>query len=180
MIDQIMATWRALPYAAPAILGGFVVAVFFWRRGRKYQRGFWDRLGIFILCWWGIVTAVTATTPFKGWDWNADVVACSWSPWLPLPPSQWLETSSDALNIWFFVPAGMAAMFLVTKKRRLSAAFLVMLVPVICETAQHFFPAAGRVCIAEDIANNLVGVAIGFLIGIVLNQIRKLFGFVRF
>ena len=175
MIDQIMATWRALPYAAPAILIGFIVAFFFWRRGRKHQRGFWDRLGVFVLCWWGIVTAVTATTPFSGWNWGAEITACNWASWLPLPPTQWLETSSDALNIWFFVPAGIAAMLLATRKRRLAAAAIVMLVPAMCETAQHFFPAAGRVCIAEDIANNLVGAVVGFLVGIAINSIRGLF-----
>lgn len=165
MLDQIVATWHALPYAGPAIITGLAAALASWRIGRRRSRT--DRLGLAVLVFWGIVTAVTASTPFTGaWNWDATIQPCRFTPWMPLSPTRWAETSSDALNIWYFVPAAFAATLL-DGPRRAWAAAAVLATPLICETVQHFLPAAGRVCIAEDVANNWAGTAVGLALGLI-------------
>lgn len=170
MLDQIAATWRALPYAGPAMLLGLLLAVVSLRLGGRRSRR--DLAATAVLVWWAVVTAVTATTPVGGrWRTGAPVGRCVLDLWQPLSPLRWWETSSDALNVWFFVPAGLAAVLL-DRGRRRWAIGLVLATPLLCEAAQLLIPAAGRVCIAEDVANNWVGAALGMATGCLIGRQR--------
>lgn len=148
MVDQVLATLRALPYLLPGVIIALLV-VFALRR--------WAHAGWALAAWaaWAVLLVVLAIDPAGG----AARHACDLSRWIPLSPGRWWDASSDALNVWVFVLLGALGAW--TRAPRLMT-LLGALLPVAFEFAQTFLP---RDCTSYDLVNNLAGLFVGLCLG---------------
>lgn len=148
MVDQVLATVRALPYLLP----GLVVAILVGWAVRRWAGFGWAAVGWLV---WAVLLTVLAVDPSGGTVRHA----CQLRRWVPLAPQHWFEASSDALNIWVFVVLGALAAW--TSRPRL---FLLLgaALPFAFEAIQSFL---SRDCTSYDVANNLVGIVVGLCLG---------------
>lgn len=93
----------------------------------------------------------------------------------PLGPSGLeLLTTARSLNTWMFVPLGVFVGYLAVRRWW----FLVVGVacPVLIEAVQRLLPALGRRCQYQDVIDNLWGLLLGALVGLVLGLLMPWFG----
>jgi VanZ like family len=86
-----------------------------------------------------------------------------------LPPlAQLLYPNETSLNVAMFVPLGLACALVGRWPRVAVLSALAAALPFAIEITQYLAPGLGRVCSTADVADNLTGLGIGLLIGIVL------------
>lgn len=88
----------------------------------------------------------------------------------PCTPGVWLHPSmlssgipgEIAINVALLVPAGAAAWLWPGRKARLAALLTALATPGVLEAVQYLIPQLHRECQWGDIANNVLGVALGY------------------
>jgi hypothetical protein len=98
---------------------------------------------------------------------------CTLSPG-PLP--DWTDVAAlteTGLNVWLFVPLGLACGLLPRGAQVAVAAAFSAGVPFAIEATQSALPSLGRICSGGDVAANLVGLAAGLAVSLVF--LRTLF-----
>jgi hypothetical protein len=89
-----------------------------------------------------------------------------------LAPWDELRVISDtSLNVLLFVPLGLAIGLLPPSRRRTVVAVAAMMLPVAIEATQLLVPALDRICQSADVFDNLTGLAIGLVGGLVARQL---------
>ena len=84
-----------------------------------------------------------------------------------------LQLSDDFLNVVLFVPLGLAIAFL-PRSRRLPALALGALLPWAIEITQLLLPNLNRTCQSEDLTTNLLGLVVGFGLGLAALELATL------
>ncbi len=88
----------------------------------------------------------------------------------PAPFNQYVHLSETGLNVILFVPLGLAVGLL--KRTRARAVVAVLALPLAIEAVQASVPMLGRGCQSGDVVDNLFGLGIGFMIGLLVDVIR--------
>ena len=77
-----------------------------------------------------------------------------------------LTTISEAsLNVFLFVPLGVALGLLARSRVKTCAVIAAFVLPFAIEAVQYVLPALGRYCDSADVADNVTGLAIGLVVG---------------
>ena len=85
-----------------------------------------------------------------------------------IPLGQLLAIDDRSLNVLLFIPLDLAIGILPWSHPKAFALVLAALLPLGVESAQLLVPALGRACQASDVADNLSGLAAGFIAGLAL------------
>lgn len=86
-----------------------------------------------------------------------------------LPQWSSLTTISEAtLDVWIFVPMGIAAVLLRPRIVAAVAAVAVLAIPIGVEGLQYLAPRLGRTCQINDALTDMLGVVIGIVVGLVI------------
>jgi len=93
---------------------------------------------------------------------------CTFDSWAPPELHSFLVLDQRAANVLLLVP--FALLCALPRDRRLAAVGLGLAtaLPFLVEGLQYAVPALGRVCHAEDLVDNLLGVAGGVAVGLAL------------
>ncbi|WP_431682827.1 VanZ family protein [Kitasatospora sp. KL5] len=86
----------------------------------------------------------------------------------PRPLAELLTATQSSLNVALFVPLGAAVALAGTWPRRAAATAAALALPVGVEALQYALPVLGRACDEQDVWDNLFGLAIGALLGLLL------------
>jgi hypothetical protein len=85
------------------------------------------------------------------------------------PPTLAPHLEEASLNVALFVPAALAATLLPVPRVRWSALAALVVLPVVVEACQFLaYTELGRSCQAQDVVQNVTGVAIGAAVGLAL------------
>ncbi|WP_370616862.1 hypothetical protein [Mumia sp. Pv 4-285] len=102
----------------------------------------------------------------EGWRWRSPlglhVDAPLWDAFVA-------GTDSRSLNVWIGVPLGAAAVLLALDLRRSWPALVVLVVPWVAEWWQAVMPTARDGLSGEDLGDNLYGIAVGAVLGLLLH-----------
>ena len=153
-----------LPWLLPGLLLGLVVAL---ALGPRIGRTLGTSAAVGVLLVVSIALIVAATlTPQSGAlvlgarsDGSCDLTIIP--PWL----SELLHPTDITLNVLLFVPLGVALGLLPRSSRRTALVAGAVLLPFVIESVQLVAPVLDRACEANDVADNLVGLAVGLLVG---------------
>lgn len=156
---------QAMPWALPFFGFSIVVGALVGITGRSRFRAPW-------WCVWaviasaGLVIGYTLTPTGQTYQ---EFGSCGLDLTVPqVTPGLFLRPSLEALNIWLFVPLGISAMLLAGSARmRVWLAAAVLAAPLVIEAVQAAIPALGRSCAADDVLYNIVGAAIGLILGVI-------------
>lgn len=172
--DPLIRRWLptlALPGLLPAILllaslSGLVGVTMRGRLGvAAWRIGVWTFAVL-------LPTAAVWTVPAYQEGETVDLRACTVGVWLH--PSMLASgvPGEVAINVALLVPAGASAWLWRDRTRRLAALLTAFAAPVFLETVQYMLPALHRACQFADMANNALGVWVGFcfLAGVVATR----------
>jgi glycopeptide antibiotics resistance protein len=136
-------------------------------------------LGYALVFWLGVILSATMTPNISGLhDPDRAARATTGMAWCDLsgigpPPLDQLDTFNDvSLNVLLFIPLGVlvSAIGRHSWKTLMWAAAL----PFLIEGIQFFFGASiGRVCQSADVFDNLTGMLLGYVVGVVLTVGRE-------
>jgi VanZ family protein len=80
-----------------------------------------------------------------------------------------ITTITDvSLNIAMFVPLGLAIAWLPRSRRAIPVLVLAVVLPFVIEGLQYALPTLARGCQSGDVIDNLTGLAVGLVIGVVI------------
>ena len=107
----------------------------------------------------------------QGWHWA--------SPWrLHVDPPLWdaflVGIDSRSLNVWIGLPLGAAAVLLSLELRRWWPSLVVLAAPWLAEWWQAIMPTARDGLSGEDVGDNLYGIAVGAVVGLLLHLVLGL------
>ncbi|MFF1904999.1 VanZ family protein [Kitasatospora sp. NPDC058218] len=89
------------------------------------------------------------------------------------PPGEWLTSRHADLNVALFAPVGLAAALAGTRRRAAAVLLGAAVLPFAVELAQYVVPAIGRACDAQDVWDNLLGLALGAAIGLLAGPVAR-------
>jgi VanZ like family len=116
----------------------------------------------------GLIVATTLTPATVSYFVPGHPATCLVRP-LQLPPLYQLTSLNEtSLNVALFVPLGLGCALLRRFGQVLLALPIAIAVPIGVEAVQYAVPRLDRVCSTADITANLTGLALGFLIGLVV------------
>jgi VanZ family protein len=124
-----------------------------------------------LLFGFGLVLAATLTPDAAALRGQASDGVCDTSR-IGLPPlHELLRVNFTTLNVLLFIPLGIAVGLL--PRSRIAAAITILAISLtfIVETTQLLVTALGRGCETADMVDNLLGLAIGVVIGILLRPL---------
>ncbi len=157
---------REYPGAVPGALIAVVLAlaVARWQNDdRRVQSG----VAALLLLAAGLVLSVTLTPSGEALAGAAThrLVTCDVSRFTPLTPAALSRLTDESLNVYLFIPLGIAVAFLPASRWRLLCGLAAILLPIVIETIQAVIPALGRVCQSGDVVDNWTGLALGLAMG---------------
>lgn len=122
-------------------------------------------VGLFSL---GVILASTLSPLDPSSVVTRDVRACDYTrTWLASLPEM-VSGSDVTLNIILFLPLGWAIGIAPWSARKVIVVLGAIASPLVIEALQLLLPPLGRGCESADILDNLTGLAIGFLVGMVV------------
>lgn len=89
------------------------------------------------------------------------------------PLRELTSVSFSSLNVLLFVPLGIAVGLLPRTPAAAAVALAAVSLTFVVETIQLLLPVLGRGCQAADMADNLLGLAIGAALGLVLRRLPR-------
>ena len=156
-----LTTWlNSVPLSPLAFLAGLVMSAVL-----AVPLGRWLGMHWFLVFGLGVslslVLAATLTPAADG----------QWGPCLrefaaPVAPADLIGRSDRVLNTWLFIPLGLFAGY--AGLRRWWVLVLAFCMPFFVEGVQRFVPALDRRCQFQDLVDNLWGLVLGALIGVVV------------
>ncbi len=158
------------PLLAPALMAAVVVAlVAAGRAGRALEIG--RPLAFLALVSLGGIVALTLT-PHVG-DVEGYARTCHIRSLSLIGPSELLSVNDRSLNVLLFIPLGFAVGLLPRSRRSLAVAVGAVVLPVEIEMIQLLAPLLERTCQADDVLDNLTGLALGAAAGIAVHLAQR-------
>jgi hypothetical protein len=124
----------------------------------------------------GIGLVVSATlTPLRGAIEHGATGqgACDLSRVWPIPPTAWFELSDPAMNVWMFVPLGLAIGLVPRSHTKVGLIVAAIALPFLIESIQLAVPVLARGCEAADVVDNLTGLVLGLAAGAALGLLAR-------
>lgn len=119
----------------------------------------------------GIIVAATLTPGRETADIGiATAGYCDLSRWRPAPLA-WLSVNDTSLNVYLFIPLGVAIGLLPRTRRKLALAVIALALSPSVEMVQSIVTVLGRACQSGDVVDNETGLLIGLLIGTVVGRL---------
>jgi glycopeptide antibiotics resistance protein len=155
-LDQLL---RDMPFLVPAlgVVAG-VAAILARRVGAGLGVG--RRAAFLLMASIGLVLAVTLTPATNNY---ALAGHCDLTALAPLTPGQLLRVTDRSLNVWLFVPLGIAFGGLPGSRSKAALIGLAAVLPFGIEAIQYAATDLGRECEGRDVVDNLVGLGMGLL-----------------
>ncbi|KAA1424700.1 hypothetical protein FE697_001895 [Mumia zhuanghuii] len=101
-----------------------------------------------------------------GWHWRSPLD-------LSLAEPRWdafvTGVDSATLNVWLGLPLGIGAVLLALDRHRWWPVVVAVLAPCVAEWWQAVMPSGRHGMSGEDLANNLVGIGVGAVVGVLLH-----------
>lgn len=170
------ALWHQTPYAgevlAATVAVALVVALTLARRLGVPRVGAAAWVGAL-----GMVVALTLTP--RTWAAAATARVCTLDTWTPFGLDSVLSFDQRAANAALLVPLALLSVLPRDPRLRTWTLAVAVALPAVVEAVQWGVPQLGRVCHSEDLVDNLVGVAAGALVGLVLRAVLDLRRWVR-
>ena len=165
---------REYPGAVPGALIALVLAlaVARWENDDGRIDG---RVAALLLLSAGLVLSVTLTPSGEALAGDAAqrLVTCDVNRFTPLAPPALFRLTDESLNVFLFIPLGVALAFLPAPRWSLLCGLAAILLPIAIETIQAVVPALGRVCQSGDVVDNWTGLALGLAIGATAHALWK-------
>jgi hypothetical protein len=166
--DVLDAVLKATPLFWPGVICSlFLAAVLSGRAGRLLLSH--RAVGFLLVLALGGVVALTLLPDLRGPLWeNARyaVQQCALDNAGPRPFSALFTATQSSLNVALFIPLGLAAGLAGTRGRAALTALGAATLPFAVEWIQYLSPFLGRACDAQDVWDNLFGLAIGLVSGL--------------
>lgn len=118
---------------------------------------------LYVMAFGGIL--VTTWTPSLS---DFTVRICATSPLSPIRPHDLITMSTRSLNVFMFVPLALLSVLPRRRTALLATTSLAVALPFIVELGQYLFPHLGRTCSYQDVIDNLTGVVLGVIIGLLI------------
>lgn len=96
---------------------------------------------------------------------------CEMSRWAPIPPWRWLRLSDATLNIFMFMPLGVAIGIVPSSRLKVGLIVGALALPFAIELIQLSVPILARGCEMADVVDNLTGLVFGLLVGSLLGWV---------
>jgi len=156
----------------PGILIAVVVSIVAARRfGRWLATS--PVLAGYVLFTFGLILAVTITPSREAL--SEGIVAtgafCDLSRLGPISLHDLFAFREPSLNVFLCVPLGVGLGLLPRSRRTLVVLGVALLTPIAVEALQGATPALGRVCESADVIDNVTGLAVGLVIGVLAGAI---------
>ena len=119
----------------------------------------------------GAILATTMRPDFGIPDPGTGPGICVLARFGPAPLADLTTVSEASLNVVLFVPLGIALGLLPRSRTKALAIAGAVVLPVAIETVQYVVPALGRYCDSADVADNLTGLAVGLVMGLVARAV---------
>lgn len=164
-----------LPCVALSLLIGLVVSR---SLGRRLGAG--PMLAFLLVASIGLILSATLTpdagayegvTGIPGW---CDLSRVGFAPLGTL-----VRVNQASLNVLLFVPLGMAVGWLPGSRAKAFIVVAGLALPFIIEATQSLVTVLGRGCQSEDVFDNVLGFALGVLVGVVLRSVVRHAGLAR-
>ena len=142
------------------------------------HRGVHRRLAAASLFAAGLVIAVTLTPGGEAIAGGAPqhMVTCDVSRLAPLPPAALGRLTDESLNVYLFIPLGIALAFVPASRWSLLFGSVALALPIAIEMLQAAVPSLGRVCQSGDVIDNWSGLALGLAVGLIARAVRHAVG----
>jgi glycopeptide antibiotics resistance protein len=89
----------------------------------------------------------------------------------PASIAELLSFGDPTYNVLLFVPLGLAIGLIPPSRRMAALGVAAVILPFAIETTQLLATGLGRACQSSDIADNLTGLVIGLVIGVVARRL---------
>jgi glycopeptide antibiotics resistance protein len=120
----------------------------------------------------GIILAATLTPQLEALAFGArGSSSCDLSRLGLAPLDELLEPSEASLNVLMFIPLGATIGLLPHSRRKAAIVIAAIALPFAIETTQLLAPALDRACESADVVDNLTGLAIGLIGGVVAGRL---------
>jgi VanZ family protein len=124
-------------------------------------------LGIAMMAALGAILATTLS-PSSGMPEVGSIPGtCAVSRLWPDSLSELLTINEVSLNVLMFIPLGLTLGLAPRSRRTIMAILAATALPFLIEAIQLLVPALGRYCDGADVADNLLGLYLGILLGII-------------
>ena len=120
---------------------------------------------------YGMILA--ATIPPDGAPANVEHLGCDLARIGPASPGTYLRLNETSLNVLLFVPLGIMLTLLPPSRARVMAVGAAIALPFVIETVQLTVPMLDRGCQMADLFDNLAGLTVGAVIGIVGHGVAR-------
>lgn len=128
-------------------------------------------VGWLLVFGFGIIVAATLTPGRETADIGiATAGYCDLSRWRPAPLA-WLSVNNTSLNVYLFIPLGVAIGLLPRTRRKLALVVIALALSPDVEMIQSVVAVLGRACQSGDVVDNETGLLIGLLIGTVAGRL---------
>jgi hypothetical protein len=159
----------ASPLLWPGVLGSLVLALLLARPAGPLLAAHRVAGFLLVLSLGGIVTLTLLPDIRRPLCENARYAAdaCVFGQAGPRPLAELLTATQSSLNVALFVPLGAAVALAGTWPRRIAGTVTALALPVGVEALQYALPVLGRACDEQDVWDNLFGLAIGAVLGLI-------------
>ncbi|MGW6915731.1 VanZ family protein [Kitasatospora sp. NPDC054939] len=172
---MIEAVLEAVPLFWPGVLCSLVPAALLNRPVGRLLRAHWAVGFVLLLALGGVVT-LSLLPDTRGPVWELSRTAaqqCTLTGAGPRPLAGLLALSRVGLNAALFVPVGVAAALAGTRSRAVVVLLGAATLPFAVEYVQYAVPALGHGCHAQDVWDNLFGLALGAVGGLLLGPLTR-------
>jgi hypothetical protein len=155
----------SLPWFVPAMTISLVVAIASGGAVGRAQ-GVGPAVGFLLIVSFGLIVSSTLTPQREALEYGIrGSGSCSFSRFWPASLHQYLFPSETPGNVLMFIPLGAAIGWLPPSRGKLALLALAIALPFAVETTQMLLPVLDRACESADVVDNLLGLAIGLVLG---------------
>ena len=130
-------------------------------------------VAILLLFGFGFVLSATIVPTGAALDGEISDGICNLSRMGLAPIDELTRINVTTLNVLLFIPLGVAVGLLPGTRRSVLVALAATSLTFVVETIQLLLPVLGRGCETADMADNLLGLLVGLILGIVLRPLAR-------